>query len=416
MPNKKDRILEVVLILFAFFVINVACQVFQSPTTYNNGLGWDGVSYFQVAKQIASGLSPDADAPFVYRVGTPFLVSFFGEGSLLLGFKVVNIIGNFFLVIFLIMWFRYFIDTWQIRVVLVILFMTHWLSPIRYIYFYPTYSDTWATLMLLLGLLSIKRFQSHNNSFCLFVVALVSFVGVFFREIMLVIPVAFLFLDKLTPQVLGGRKLTIYLKFLPLLSGIVGLWIVRVLAHQSNDYSFIQTTLYYAYNKPFLIYLQAYFIIYGLLIIIPLYFFRQSMGFLSENRFLFVYLIIFVFLAWIGGTDTERVLLWASPVIYLLIGIAVQKNIIILSSPFFYLPLIPAQILTHRLFWILPDYPNNFIAPFPFLTILGNEFQFIDLFSLNGSLKIQIVVFAEYIALSSLMIVWLKRLQIHLAK
>ncbi len=125
--NKISRnTLEVLILVTAFLLVNILGQIFQKPISLNNGKGWDGIVYYSVAEQFLKGQQPRAGAPFVYRIGTPVLVSLFFKEDLLLGFKIVNLIANGITVFLLLFWLRLNLLAWEVRVILVLLFITQW--------------------------------------------------------------------------------------------------------------------------------------------------------------------------------------------------------------------------------------------------------------------------------------------------
>jgi len=75
-------------LLFAFVILNILGAKFQKQISYNEGKGWEGVAYYQVAGQFAKGQPIAAEAPMVYRIGTPFLVSKVAPNDIFLGYKV----------------------------------------------------------------------------------------------------------------------------------------------------------------------------------------------------------------------------------------------------------------------------------------------------------------------------------------
>ncbi len=173
---------------------------------------------------------------------------------------------------------------------------------------------------------------------------------------------------------------------------------VRLVSTQDNPYSFFRIAAYWAYNKPLLTYIHAWFVGYGLILIVLLYKWRYVLRFLAEHQYLFIYIIGFSVMAWIGGSDTERILYWSMPAIYLLVGKTIEDNPEILGSRLFLGVLFGTQILSQRVFWSLPDYPNSYTTPFPILTILSNQFQYLDLYSYHGNGGIQAISLAEYLA------------------
>jgi len=418
--EKRGNTFEVLIILAVLLATNIASQVYQLHITYNNGQSFDGVYYDTVAYQLSVGMQPSSDAPFVYRLGTPFLVSLFYKDHLLFGFKVINIIANVLGVILLMVWLRLYLNDWRIRTLLVVLFITQWHGPVRFTYYDPTYTDPWLFVFLLIGLIGMQKIKDRPGLIAVGLLGLVSFIGVIFREVVLIIPIALAFIsnplplwqDKPIAEPLAQVKRIIkkvYYPFLfPFVLGIAALLLVKSIASQSNDYSFTKAALDWAYDKPALTYLHAYFITYGPLLLLAVYSWRRVYDFLCQNQFMLVFLLGFMLLGWIGGSDTERFLYWAMPVVYLLIGIAIQENKSLLNNPWLILVLAAATVCSQRLFWTVPDYPNAFVTPLPILSILSNKFQYLDLWSWFAQRSIQVISLAEYLALSAILLVWLR--------
>jgi hypothetical protein len=417
---KTGNTLEILIILSVLLVTGIASQVYQLHITYNNGQSFDGVFYYRVAYQFSKGMKASSEAPFVYRIGTPFLVAVFFKDNLLYGFKVINIIANVLAVILFVFWLRLFLNDWRIRTLLVVLFITQWHGPVRFTYYDPTYTDPWLFVFLLIGLIAIQKIKSRPGLLAVGILGLISFIGVIFREVVLIIPIALAF--SMNPIPLGQEMLfsssisraakfikRIYYPFLfPFLLGIAGFLVTRLVASQYNDYSFTKTALDWVYDKQLPTYIHAYFITYGPLLILAVYSWRSLFRFLRENQYMLVFLVGFMVLAWIGGSDTERFLYWAMPVVYLLIGIAIQENTALLKSPWLILFLVGTTICAQRLFWIVPDYPNTFITPVPILSILSNKFQYLDLWSWFAARTVQEISLAEYVFLSVILLVWLR--------
>jgi hypothetical protein len=184
--------------------------------------------------------------------------------------------------------------------------------------------------------------------------------------------------------------------------------IIRLSVSQNNSYSFIKTAVNWAFDKHLITYLHAWFIAFGPIIVLGIYHWRGSMNFLMRNQFMLVYLLGFAVLGWIGGTDTERILFWSAPVVYLLIGKAMEDNqVLVRSFPVIAL-LVVAQCMSMRIFWMIPDYPNDFRTPFPILTLLSSFCQYLDLYSYHGSRIIQAISFSEYVLLSLAVFAWLR--------
>ena len=121
-----------------------------------------------------------------------------------------------------------------------------------------------------------------------------------------------------------------------------------------------------------------------------------------------VYLFGVAVLGWIGGSDTERFLFWAMPVVYLLIGKSIEDHLQLLKSFPLIVILVLSQLISQRLFWSIPEYPNDFSTPIPILTVLTSRAQYLDLWShTDGNRLIQSISFWEYTLLCIVLLWWL---------
>jgi hypothetical protein len=409
---KKTLAFELVILFAVFALVNLASYHYQSPGTFNEGKGTDGVFYDQVARQFASGQSPESDAPFVYRVGTPYLVSLFFGQRIYLGFKLINLLLNFFTVVFLWYWLKLFLGSSWIRALLVILFITQWHGPIRWIYLYPVSTDPSSLMFLLLGLIGMYKVREDPSWQKVLLLGGVSLLGMLFREIIFLIPLAAIFTNNPIKfsnlRNLAGRLLWTKIfefpslrLFLPLGFGLLGLLIPHYLATQTGDYSFLQRAQFWFSRKSLFTYIHAWFVTFGPVIVLVLFNWRRSLSFLRRHQYLLVYLLIISVLAWIGGSGTERFLNWLMPVIFLLVGQAIETHWRALSSsPVLAGLLVVSQLIAQRPFWVLTDLNAPFKSPFPVLTILSNQYRVVDLFPSYGDPHIQLISLVEYLLLT----------------
>ncbi|MBI4965611.1 MAG: hypothetical protein HY913_20205 [Desulfomonile tiedjei] len=417
--SKPSAAIEVSIILLAFILVNLGSQVFQEPVSLNGGRGWDGVEYYSMAEQFSQRKLPEAAAPFVYRIGTPLLASLF-KHDLLLGFKVVNIVGNLITVILLTLWLRLYLQDWTIRAFLVLIFMAQWHGPVRYVYYHPAYIEPWLLAFLLMGLLAIQRVAVKPTFGKVACLTFVSFLGVAFREACLIIPIASLFAanpvarqDSLSaapaqPTVSRMIGQTPTALFLPLAFALLSWLAVLYLVTPTSNYSYIKRAVVWGYNQSLALYIHSWFVAYGPVLVLLLYNWRRTGSFLRTNQFMLVYLLGLAALAWIGGTDTVKFLFWAMPVVYLLVGRAIEDNKELLTLPLVVV-LVFCQLLSERVLWPVPDYPSPYSGGLILLTLLGSKIQYLDLSPSHGSRGIQIISLFQYLALSALILSWLYR-------
>jgi hypothetical protein len=398
-------------------LVNLLSCHFQAAATYNGGQGWDGVHYYRTAEQFAGGETIRGDAPFCFRIGTPFLVSLLRKTDLILGFKTVNLAANVLTFVLFVIWTRLFISGWGIRCLLVVLFLTQWLGPFRNVYFAPVNTDPALYCIILLGLLCI-HFARSRPLLAVTCLSVVVFFGVAFREVAFLLAIAMLFAQN--PIIFSGLSSEVTVSrfkdlvrmppvfcWLPVLSGLAGFVWLHQMAHQVNDYSFLREALKWAYEKSWLSYLHSLFIAYGPVIVLVIFNWRRSLAFLVSHQALLVFMAGFCVLAYLGGSDTERFWFWTMPVTYVLIGKAIEENRLLLQSKALIVLLFATQAIAQRVFWTCPDYPNGFRTPLPILTVPGNRFQLLDLFSCHGKRSIEAVSLAEYAFLAVVIIWWL---------
>jgi hypothetical protein len=97
----------------------------------------------------------------------------------------------------------------------------------------------------------------------------------------------------------------------------------------------------------------------------------------------------------------------ALPIVYILIGHAIADNPVVLRSRPLILLLCATQLIAQRMFWTIPDYPNDYRTPLPVLTVLSSKFQYLDLFSFQSARPIAAVALIEYLLLMAVLLVWL---------
>lgn len=381
-----------------FVLVSVVGQWTQRPITLNEGLGWDGQAYHAVAEDLVEGRRPGARAPFVYRLGTPAIVAVLFPADLRRGFALVNLAGSLVATVLLVCWLRLYLADWRIRVMLVSLFLVTWHAPVRFLQYYPVYVDPWLFAVLLAGLIAIRRVEVSATAARIVLVGVVTVVGVVFREVALLIPLA----------LLATRPSRMAVSALGL--GAIALIGIRLAVDPTGDYSFARAVASSAYSKPLVGYVHAWFIAYGPILVVPMVFWREAWAFLNANRGLLVFLAGIAGLAWLGGSDTERMAYWAMPAVYVVAGRILETHPRITHAPSAGLALlVAAQLVSARVFWTLPDVPSATPTPLPFLTVPADDFQFLDLYATHGDKTIQVVSMAGYLLVAAAGGWWLRR-------
>jgi hypothetical protein len=387
--------LEKGLALLVFLIVALVASHFQAGITLYEGKSWDGVFYYDVADQIAYIDLPHADGPFVYRLGTPFLASLFSD--ILDGFKAVNLAAAGISIALLTYWLHLWLKHPWLRLGFVVLFAAHWLGPVRWTMFEPIWVDPWLFVFLFTGLIAILKLPDEPSPFAVLPLAILTFVGVFFREFVLILAVSAVF--KTNP--LSTRRLTPSL-LIPLALGAVALVLTHLLVTQTNNYSFFRTVGHWVLHKDPIEYTLGSFFAFGVLLIVPLIDWRGSLKFLLDNQYLLAFGLGIALVAYVGGSDTGRLALWSSPLIFILAGRVIEsQRVQTLQVALIAL----SMVFTLRLAWTTPDFPTDDGDGLPFLTVIGSHVYYYDLFSLYEPWPLKLLFLLQYLALSALVLV-----------
>ncbi|MDP3716185.1 MAG: hypothetical protein Q8T13_00275 [Acidobacteriota bacterium] len=323
--------------LFAFLVLNLAYAGSQPLNTFldsnaHEEPGVDGQVYHAMAQGMPRDLPPQGVAPFVYRLGTPLLAATLAKSQdwvISAGFDRLNVAFNALSVALLLLLLQRHVTSVAVRLLVVIAFMVEPHSPVRLSYFQPLSVEPAMLAGLLAGLLGIEWFQSRPGPGRAAVVALIVGAGVVFHEAVLIVGVCMLFVSTPTPpddpRHSSWRDRLHFLDrtgaWLPLISGGAMLAAIHAwVAATPSDYSASGELLRWLRDKSIVQYVVAWFLVFGPLLAVPIYFWRRSLGWLWQQPALLAYVSMFAVLAWVGGGDTERFLVLASPVVYLVIG------------------------------------------------------------------------------------------------
>lgn len=448
MGSSLKLISELLLVFCLFTAISIITNVTQHQITYNQGKGWDGVEYYSLAKQMIGKETLKGDGPYVYRIGTPFLASLIPLDDISLRFKIANIIACLVLVVLLAYWLRLYIPNAAIRLIMMLLFMTQWHAPIRFMYYYPIYTDPWALVFIMAGLILIHKGAASRSNVYTYWVAALSFAGVFFREVVILIPITWwyaknsanirqlahgisgrLFKIETKERVAKDERIyvvkALFRETIPLIAGIAAVIMIRAIVHQSNPYQFTKTAMSWMYDKPILTYVHAWFIAFGPIIVIPLLNWGMVKEWFKTHSFHTMFMIMICILGWVGGSDTERIIYWGMPIVYVIIGLSIVNKIdLIKHSPFLVAFMICVQCISQRILWYIPDYPlstlnqaNGIIAMIGkvlnthtilFLTVVGSSGNYLDLFSFYSELPIRVVGLFQYVMVCIVLLVWMR--------
>lgn len=411
--TRRQRRTEVLVLAVAFILVNLATAAVQKPFYFHDREGWEGASYLEMARQVAAGHFPvTEDAPEVFRLGGPFLAGVVQRVTgwdLLVCFRLVNGTANALILALLIAWLRRFLGDWRVRTALGLAFLLQWDAPVRWMYFFPPHTDPWMWVFVLAGLLAVERYRDDPTPRRLAVVTALTVVGVWFREIVLIVGLILPFtVNPLRAGPLRERWRQLLPRSVPLAAGLAAMAALRLVARRENSYSFAWTAMHYVYEKPWPVYLLCWFSAFGPILWLAIFLARRGVAFLAGRQHFVVYLAVFAVLADMGGSDTERFLYWTMPVVYVLIGRALEDA----RSPW------PASLLAtvaavqlvadRAIFWpAIPDYPNRVAHAILIFTPFGRNVPFDDLYTETAPKLLSFFLLVEHLLFGAALGLWL---------
>lgn len=293
----------------------------QPRIARNEGAGYDGVEYLQVAEQIRAGDAVRGDAPFVARVGTPLVAAAMAGGlgsDTLTGFLVVGLAAG---AVFFVLLHRYLGRTgsspgWALA--LVALALTSWVMPWRFAVFYPAASDPLFLALMVAVLLVIER-TARTPPAARDVVALGALLvaGGLCREQTAVVALA------AAAQLLvrsGRTSAGRWGAAVAVAAAAVGVGLARLLTTPTGDYSYVSEAVDWFGRHGADDLLLALYLAFGLVTAVAIAFGDQVARWLVAEPYRVVIVAGGLVLAWIGGSDVERLLLPVSPLLFAGVG------------------------------------------------------------------------------------------------
>jgi hypothetical protein len=247
-----------------------------------------------------------------------------------------------------------------------------------------------------------------------------------------------------------------------LIFGVLALaWTHRAVT-PTGDYQFLATAWSWAKSKPPRTWVHAWFVAFGPMLSVVIFAWRRCLPFLWAHQDQLFLLVACAALAWLGGSDTERILYWSMPVVYLLMGVALEAGgatgirdapevpsaieadgmheaggeieardaietgnaieapgapeagrglgarAVLRGSRSLLATLLIGQALMQRLFWTVPDYPGVLDQPMLLLAPLGNHFDYFELFSFHGSPSIGSSLLIQDLLFTAVLVGWMR--------
>jgi hypothetical protein len=365
-----------IIVLLGFILVNLMELYVHSPAKY---VGWESQQYLANANAFVEQSTPAGAMPSVTRIGIPYVAAQLGVNNVD-GFLYLNVLANLLCSVLTYFWLSRWLKP-GIAAALIVAFSFHWLGNVRFTYWAPVNPDPWAAVFLVIGLILIDRKYSSGQ---LILIALISLFGVMIRESLVVIPIAY-----------GVRCFAIKGKHwqlaagTPLLFAVLGLWIARSSVNITGDIGLLQTMYHWAFEKPWPVVLLGFFMAFGVATLLA--FSLRTKEHIKSNPEHLVVVIVLGIAAWLGGTDTERIFLWTSPIVLIWIGYGLGTNRHATTLALL------ASILTLRLFLDTPNYPGSGADAIRLLTPLSSTIQYTELLSYHMMRESAATLIMQYI-------------------
>ena len=359
----------------------------QQRISVNGGLGYDGSNYHEIAEQIRAGEPPRGVWRFARRVGTPLLVAVIGGDDLIGTFQTINACAAFASALLLLAWLRRYLDSAWLRIALVVVYATHWLQLVRFTAFYPVLVDACAQTCCFAGLHVIASYEKQPAGWKVVLVSLVSVAGVLFREAVLLIPLAFLFVRNPGIRFAASFphvRLTNVAHLTPwipiVLAGTALALVDSFVIATDAEFAASRHLLARASSRSVLTFGLGWLVAFGPALFLVLFDWRAVVAFFGRHRWMAAYIAGVAAIGWAGSLESERhALYWGAPLVYVLVGRSVARHGPWLKRSLALPLILVAQLLVNRVFWSVPQ-PGDGGAPAIVLTPVGPATTYLHLF------------------------------------
>ena len=179
------------MLLLICCLVAAAYALTQDRIQYGDGYPYDASYYMSMAKRVSQAEPIAAPKPFVYRVGLPYLVGTIFPNDIIDGFCYINLIFGALTLFLLYFYLSSFTKSAVVILIVLLLFVTNPFAPFRLAPFYPAYTDPPALFVMLSIFCAYQKWPGFSLAKIL-TITLLSFVGVLFREMVLMAPLSLL--------------------------------------------------------------------------------------------------------------------------------------------------------------------------------------------------------------------------------
>ncbi|GAA0873079.1 hypothetical protein GCM10009117_22260 [Gangjinia marincola] len=392
----------------------------QDRIEYANGQGMDGVKYFTTTLQMMESQPIVNKAPYVYRLVPPYLAAQLPFG-ILDNFLIINWIATLMSCLLLFGYAKVMLKNAVPAFLITLYFMLHWSGYLRLYTYYPANCDTVAMVFIMLSLIMLRLLHQGFTWWKYLLFCIILFVGVFTREFIAFFAFGVLLMNQpiqYNDGIFKVRKIRLIrqvgLTAVSFGIGLIGVYIthqlVTALPDQASKYGFLRTIYITMHSKSIFMLITAYFYVFGVLWIPLIYFYKTTLDFFKSQKYLIPLSLLSIVIAWFGGGDTERFIIWFLPITFLVIARVWMTHWKTLKSAWILIPTLISLLFTTRVFLDIPQalVKDTDMTALPFFTVVQNQ-DFVDLLSYAGQKEIITATLVQYLALSAYMVFMLQR-------
>jgi hypothetical protein len=374
----------IILIHFIILAISIAYQDIISRG--QNSYGFDGAIYFTMTEQLIAKQTVTHLEPLVTRIGIPWLVATLFPASPLFGWQIITTLSSVVCSLVMYALAREIITRPIIRIIAVVLFMMHWLAPLRYSWFHPVTLDAPLSALMLIAVWTIMQYRKEHHVGWLIAFAVNLYIGITVREVPLLFMGCLLLAE---PELFRHPIMTLKRPDVQkrlVIYGIMGVAAIAlylgikttVIPTKTHD-SLAQAYRQLMYRPTYTWVLHAWFNTSGLLLIFILFGYRSTLQFVRKYSYIAFLIGTVMLLTFISGTDKDRFLMWINPFLLLLAAYCVEANLKLFASAWSVL-IVYIQTIVGRAYWETPD-PGKAsrVIDTTLFTHFGDNFFFLEL-------------------------------------
>ena len=339
-------LVEGLIVLGATIFLALAYLHIQEPNDVSKSLQSDEVQYRNMAIQFRADEAIVAIAPSVYRVGSPYIVSNLPIEDISDAYLYWEMSCAILAVLLLYFWLRLHLQSRIFSFFFIALTICTLWGPIRATTYHIHGIEGSTILVLMCSYLALYQYHRTKSVAWVLLLAMTSAVGATVREFCLVPALGLLFLyNPLTSRMFADIRPWVLLPilarvffnrdrlilWLPLASGFAALAVVHAQFTPTDNWNYLNHAAWGLSNLGPLRYLASIFNALGPLPLIVFFIPGFVPTFLRQHQMFSIILATFLLMSW-SGYSNERYFVWVMPIIFVMIGRAMERHLDVIRS------------------------------------------------------------------------------------